>query len=123
MSQVRFLLDEQIPVYLADAIRSREPAALVYQIGVDVGMPPKGTLDPGVLIFAEQNSLAIISFDKRTMRDHADDHLACGRHTWGLFLFPNGRKLSAGDAAEELVMIWSTSEAEEWIDRVEFLPF
>jgi hypothetical protein len=43
------------------------------------------------------------------------------RHIWGLFwLRPN---LPLNKVAEELNLIWEVSEAEEWIDKIGWIPF
>ncbi len=34
------------------------------------------------------------------MTGHVTDHLSAGRHTWGVFIFPNGNELSAGTGRE-----------------------
>ena len=38
----------------------------------------------------------------------------------GVFLIP--QRLDVGTAIEELLLIWLASEAEEWEDRLEWLP-
>lgn len=123
MTPVAFLLDENIPEPVADALRAAEPSIGFLHAGHDSGTPPKGTLDLQVLVFAEERELALVTFDKRSMPGHVADHLAAGRHTWGVFLFPNGNYLSAGIVAESLVMVWAASKKVEWIDRFEFLPY
>ena len=122
MTRVAFLLDEHMPTFIKDAVLARESSVDIVQIGVDPGMPPKGTLDPEVLLFAESNAFAVVTFDKQTMPDFAHQHVAIGRHTWGVFVFPNGNDLSARTIADELMTIWGASEAHEWIDQVKYLP-
>jgi hypothetical protein len=123
MSQVQFLLDEHIPDAVLDALTAAEPSIAVRKIGVHTNAPPKGTLDPDVLAFAEAEELAIVTFDKNTMPAHTTAHLAAGRHTWGIFLFANGNAMSAGRIAEELVLVWATSQRDEWVDQIEYLPY
>ncbi len=118
-----FLLDEQVPTFVGDALVALEPMIEVLQVGVDPSTPPKGTLDADVLTFAETTGYAVVTFDKKTMRDEAYRHVASGRQTWGVFLFPDGNNLSAGRVASELHMIWAASNSDEWIDKVEFLPY
>lgn len=123
MSQVAFLLDENIPGPVIQAVRQVEPLMTARFSGHESGLPPKGTLDPALLIFAEENGYALVTFDINTMPRHVEDHLAAGRHTWGVFVFPNGHHLSAGVIARELQTVWGASVADEWIDRLEFLPY
>jgi len=121
--RVTFLLDENLPEAAARALRTAEPSITYLHAGSDTSAPPKGTLDPQVLEFAEDQGFALVTFDKRTMPGHAADHLAKGRHTWGVFIFPEGNAMSAGRIAEELVLVWATSQRDEWIDRIEYLPY
>jgi hypothetical protein len=108
---------------VTSAVQTADPAVGVLHVGIDAAAPPKGTRDPELLKFAEDNGLALVTFDKDTMPTHVADHLAAGRRTRGVFIFPNGNNLSPGRIAEELILVWATSEAEEWIDRIEFLPY
>ena len=51
---------------------------------------------------------------------HLQDHLDAGHHAPGIFaLNPN---MTIGETAEELVLIWGASEAEEYIDQINYLP-
>jgi hypothetical protein len=123
VNQVEFLLDEDVPENVLGALNGAEPSIAVRKIGVHPHAPPKGTLDPAVLASAEAEGLALVTFDKTTMPDHVADHLAAGKHTWGVFIFPNGNQLSAGRIAEELVLVWTASQRDEWVDRIEYLPY
>lgn len=44
-----------------------------------------------------------------------------GGHIWGLLWLRPSANLEIW--AEELYLIWEASEAEEWIDRVDWIPF
>ena len=121
MSQMSFLIDEHVTVALINAVVTDEPSIVIMQVG-QPGMPPKGTLDPQLLEFAELNRMAIFTFDKSTMAVHARSHTASGRHTFGVFVWTK-EMFGIKEAAEEIVLLWSASEAEEWIDEVRYLPF
>jgi hypothetical protein len=122
VSAVALLLDENIPAPVRNALLALLPAARIRTVGVDPDVPPKRTLDPDLLVFAEAEGFSLVTFDKDTMPGHAADHVAAGRHTWGVFVFPDGNNMSAGRIASELVMIWGASQQDEWIDLVAFLP-
>lgn len=98
------------------------PTAHLRTVGVDPDVPPKRTTDPELLRFAETEEFAIVTFDKDTMPGHAAAHVAAGRRTWGVFVFPNGFNLTAGFVAAELQTIYEASQADEWLDITEFLP-
>lgn len=120
MSTVRYLCDEHMPEQLSDAIIQREPSIEIFIVG-QVSAPPKGTLDPEVLLFAEREQLALITFDKKSMAGHVANHRASGHHTWGVFSLRNG--FSILRYVENLILIWSASEAEDWRDQIEWLPW
>ena len=63
----------------------------------------------------------MISHDKQTMVRHFCERLAGGRESMGLLMFP--QLCPVGVMIEELLMVWSASTAEEWRNRLEFLPY
>lgn len=120
MSTVCYLCDEHVPEQLMDALIQREPAIEISIVGQELA-PPKGTLDPEVLLFAEKEKLALITLDKKTMAGHVASHQAAGHHTWGLFNLRAGFPILR--YVEDLILIWSVSAAEDWRDRMEWLPW
>jgi hypothetical protein len=92
-----------------DAIRVGEPEA-----------PPKGTSDEELLIFCEHESRLFITADRATVPDCFANHLQQGRHTWGVLVL--GPSASLSQILDELSLIHTESEAEEWIDILHFLP-
>src|SRR5262245_48077893 len=113
MSQIRFLFDEDTDPDLIDALLRREPAVDALRVGWD-GAPPTGTLDPDLLIAAEALGRMVVSNDKKTMPGHLAAHFAAGRHTHGVALLRQGFSFSA--YVDDLLMLWTGSEAEEWVD-------
>lgn len=122
MKRIAYLFDEHVPASAANAVLGLESSIKLRIVGIDPDVPPKRTPDPDLLAFAETEAFALVTFDKETMPGYADDHIASGRHTYGVFVFPNGNYLNAGLIADELRMIWKASDADEWIDRIVFLP-
>jgi hypothetical protein len=55
------------------------------------------------------------------MQTHAAAHLASGRHTRGVFILRRGYPVR--DFVNALFLVWSASQAEEWQDRIEWLPW
>jgi hypothetical protein len=120
MSVVRYLIDESIPEQLMNALIQREPAMEVFIVGQNMASP-KGAPDPELLLFAEKEKLALVTFDKKSMDCHVTNHRATGHHTWGIFELRRG--FSIRRYVDDLVLIWSASEAEDWRDRIEWLPW
>jgi len=121
MSQMSFLLDEHVPPAVLNAVVGDEPSIAIMRVG-QPGVPPKRTPDPQLLEFAEANQMAVFTFDKSTMGVHAAAHSASGRQTFGVFIWTD-EMLGVRAAAEEIVLLWSASDAEEWIDQIVYLPF
>jgi hypothetical protein len=118
MSRPRFLADEDLRMEIVHAARRLEPALEIQVIGE---VTPKGIDDSAVLDFALQERLIIVSHDVSTLRPEAELRAADGRGIAGVLLTPQRTKSRA--VAESLVLIWAASEAEEWMNRVEFIPF
>ena len=55
----------------------------------------------------------------KTMPEHFSEFLSQNTSP-GLLIVPQSLSISA--AAEELIFIWSVTEAEEWVNRIAFLP-
>jgi hypothetical protein len=118
--KIRFLLDENLPPKLKSALLRLNPKIDIMRVGEE-NIPTLGTLDPEILIYLEMSKRLLITDNRKSMPSHLDDHWSSGRHTWGLFwLRPN---LPLSKAAEELNLIWEVSEAEEWIDKIGWIPF
>jgi hypothetical protein len=82
---------------------------------------PKGTLDPDILRWVEQHNYILVTNNRRSMPVHIAAHFAEGRHFPGIILI--SQEMSIGELVAELEMIWEVSEAEEYLDRVEYIPF
>jgi hypothetical protein len=55
------------------------------------------------------------------MRGHVANHQGAGHSTFGVFFIRDG--FPAVRHVEDLILIWASSEAEEWINRLEWLPW
>ncbi|NES82200.1 MAG: hypothetical protein F6K10_12800 [Moorea sp. SIO2B7] len=116
---IRYLMDENVdPIYQIQ-ILMREPDLVVWAVG-DEGTPPKGTLDPEILIWCEEYSFILVTNNRTSMPPHLTAHLLQSRHIPGIFILnPN---LSIGETIEELILIASTSDDDEYQDIIRYLP-
>jgi hypothetical protein len=119
MSTMRFLCDEHMPRSLVDYVLQCESTLDIRLVG-RANAPAKGTRDAELLRIAEAEGWAIVTLDRRTMPGHAADHLAGGRHTWGVFFLMGN--LTVKHYGNELILLWATSEAEEWRDQLVDIP-
>ncbi len=83
-------------------------------------MPPFGSDDPDILAFCEQEQRVLISLDRASMPVHVAAHNAEGGHTWGVLLVT--RRCSLRQLLDDLLLIWTASEAEQWCDTIHYLP-
>ena len=82
--------------------------------------PPTGTSDQELLIWIEENGYILVTENRSTMPVHLSSHFAAGRHIPGVFYIRPG--VSIGRIIEELYLIWFASQAEEYQDRILFIP-
>jgi len=77
--KVRFLLDENLPHAIIEAIHQREGAIDILAVGLP-GAPPLGTSDPDILLYCEREQRLLITNNRASMPGHSADHLAAGHH-------------------------------------------
>lgn len=118
--KVRFLLDENLSPRLQVAIKHFNTAIDVLRVG-DPDTPSLGTPDPELLRYLERSQRLLVTNNRTSMPQHLEAHWASGGQLWGLFWLR--QKVTIGRCAEELYTIWEMSEAEEWVDVVDWIPF
>ncbi|MHC5833520.1 MAG: DUF5615 family PIN-like protein, partial [Nostoc sp.] len=79
----------------------------------------KGVKDPEVLAIAAKQERILVSHDRKTMPSEFAEFIA-NNQSAGVIIV--SRKLAIEVVIEELVLIWSASSAEEWVDRIAKLP-
>jgi len=116
---IKYLMDENLdPIYQIQ-LRCKEPDIVVWAVG-DPNTPPKGTLDPEILLWCEKYDFILVTNNRRSMPVHLIDHLAQGHHISGIFqLNPN---MSVGETLDELVLVALVSVEGEYRDRISYLP-
>lgn len=76
--------------------------------------------DAFLLNYAAEQGVLIVSHDVNTMPAAAYQRMANGRTIAGLLMVPQISPI--GPVIDNLLLIWSASEAEEWENQVVFLP-
>jgi len=116
---MRYLLDEHIaPTYRALLLRAA-PELEVWIVG-DPGAPPRGTLDPDILVWCEEHNFVLVTNNRKSMPRHLADYLALDRHVPGILVI--NPALSIGELLDELVLIAGASEEHEYRDLILYLP-
>ena len=117
MSRARFLADHNLNEAVVDGVCRREPT-IEFIRAREVGLARRP--DPDLLDYAAARGLIVVSHDVNTMPAHASDRLVRRQPVSGLLMVRQTLPLSI--AIEQLVIIWSASEAEEWAGVITFLP-
>lgn len=81
--KIRFLIDENLPPKLKNAVLRLNPEIDILRIG-DTDTPPLGTLDPDVLVYLELSQRLLVTDNRSSMPSHLREYWASGGHIWGL---------------------------------------
>jgi hypothetical protein len=119
MRRIQYLLDEHIDKRLRKILLRLSPALMVRCVG-DPDAPTLSTADPGILGWCERHSFLLVTNNRRSMPRHLAAHLAVDRHMPGIFVLNVHDSLNA--TASELTLVWETCTADEFLDRIWFLP-
>ena len=119
MSEIKYLLDENVNPNLRKALHQQWPEIVVWIIS-DPGAPPKGTPDPNILLWCEANDFSLVTNNRTSMPPHLKDHLDSGHQVPGIFILNPDMTMS--ETASELATIWGASESEEYRNLLHFLP-
>lgn len=116
---LKYLLDENVDPLYANQLRRLKPDLVIRVIGEPV-TPAKGTLDPEILCWCEENNFILVTNNRTSMPVHLADHLQNNRHVPGIFILnPN---LSIGENIDELILASEASFANEYQDQIDYLP-
>lgn len=114
-----YLLDEHIPPVYQTQLLYHEPSLTVLAIG-DEGAPARGTSDPELLHWCEQNNFSLITNNRKSMPQHLADHLAEGHHVPGIFTIDLNMPMRV--VLEELILIAAASYEDEFLDQIVYVP-
>jgi len=118
MSRPRFLADQDFNEHIIQGVRRLEPA-VEFQRSRDVGLHEES--DIAVLEYANKENWIVVSHDVNSMSAAAKIRLSTGQPMKGLFLVH--QRFPLRPVIECLILVWAASEAEEWLNRIVFLPF
>lgn len=79
----------------------------------------KGLEDSKVLTLAADEGRILVTHDRKTIPHHFGEFIK-SRTSPGLFIIPQHAELLS--VIEELILIWSASDAEEYVNSVRALP-
>jgi Domain of unknown function (DUF5615) len=117
MSRPRFLADHDLNDVIIKGTTRREPAIEFARLW-DFGLERHS--DQEILKFAARESWIVVSHDVNSMTAAASEILGDSEPMHGLLLVHQGDPIAP--AIDDLLLIWTATEAEEWIGRIEYLP-
>ena len=117
MRTVRFLADHDLNEHIVAGVRRREPAIEFLRVR-DAGLQTRP--DPEILDYAHREQLILVSHDVNTMTVAAAHRLDNSLGLAGLLLVPQSELV--GSVIESLLLIWSSTAAEDWENQIVYLP-
>lgn len=115
--KTRYLADADLNYLIVAALKRREPG-VDFMTARAAGL--EGLPDSEVLEVAARMGRVLVTHDRRTMPHHFGEFIQ-GRTSLGIFVI--SQHLPPAQAAEEMLLIRSATEAEEWENRICSLPF
>lgn len=113
---IRFQADADLNQIIVSAVLRRIPAI---DFKTAMASALSGLTDPDVLGRAARDGRILVTHDVATMPQHFGEFVQSQRSP-GLIVVP--QHLPVAQAADDLILVWTATEADEWVDRVVFLP-
>lgn len=103
-----------------EQLQHHQPNLVVVMVG-DYNVPPKGTLDPEILNWCEENGFILVTNNRRSMPVHLKEHLAEDRHIPDILALR--KDASFGRVLEDLILIAEVANENEFRDRIDYIPW
>ena len=114
---IHFLADADLKGAIVRGCRRREPG-IDFLSAHDANLT--GISDRDVLALAARQGRILVSHDFKTISEHFGEFVEAHGSSPGLILVP--QHLPIGEAVEDLLLIWSASEEDEWTNVIRTLP-
>ena len=114
--RVKFLADVNFDRRIVDGVLRRE-SLVDFQTSEEAGLSGKSDLE--VLEMAASLQRLLVTHDRKTIPT-AFGAFASRSQSFGVLVIP--QKLSLRTAIEELLIVWTLSEAEEWFNVISSIP-
>lgn len=114
--RIRFQADADLNQVIVQAMIRQVPN-IDFQTATRAGLA--GLDDPEVLALAASEGRVLVSHDRKTMPFHFAAFVE-EQTSAGIIVLP--QSLPIAQAVEDLILVWSATEAEEWEDRIGYLP-
>ena len=115
--QVRFQADADLDHAILLAVFSREPA-VDFQSAAAAHLANRPDIE--VLALAAAEARILVTHDRKTMPFHFAEFIG---HQTSAGVIVVSQRLPVSVVADELLLVWGASEAEEWTNRIIHLPW
>lgn len=112
----RFQADADLKEQIVAAMKRREPT-VDFKTASEAGL--EGLSDVDVLAAAAREGRILVTHDRRTMPHHFADFIKSNLSP-GVFIASQQSPVNV--IADEILLAWSASEAEEWVNVICTLP-
>jgi hypothetical protein len=119
VSNLKYLLDENVDDSLRSALHSHWPDMIVWRVGQPAA-PRCGTPDPEILVWCETKGFTLVTNNRESMPVHLQEHLAAGRHVPGILTL--NPRMTVRETLDELALIWVASDPIQFVDQIIYLP-
>ena len=113
---IRFQADADLNQVIVSAVIRRVPA-IDFKTATSAGLAH--LKDHDVLAVAARDGRVLVTHDQATMPRHFAEFVR-SQHSPGVIVVP--QHLPLREAADDLILIWTVTEAIEWLGRIAFLP-
>lgn len=114
--KIRFQADADLNQAILTGIHRREPA-INFQTSKVSNL--SGLSDLEVLAFVAQEGRVLVSHDQRTMPRYFAEFIVSQTSPGVIIVL---QSLPISEAINNLIKIWQISEAEDWVNRIAYLP-
>jgi len=117
--RIAFLFDENMTPRFRTTLYRYYPEIDTQQIGEERA-PALGTPDMEILRYLERSRRVLVTDNRKSMPAHLEEHARTGHHHWGIFVVSKHAPFKA--LADALYVYWASTDAEQWLDIMEWVP-
>lgn len=116
--KIQYLFDENLDPRFVKVLARHYPVINALRIG-DENAPPLGTKDPDLLRYLQKAQRTLVTDNRKSMPGHVAEYVSNGGHHWEIFMI--SKAASYKRIVDTLAIYWEVSEAEEWVDQIEWV--
>ncbi len=116
MGRIQLQADADLNQAIVTGVIRRQPN-ISFQTATEAAL--EGLQDTEVLALSAKQQRILVTHDRRTMPTEFAEFIVNNQSSGVLIV---SRKIALETVIDELILIWSVSRAEEWINRIAKIP-